>query len=163
MRSEIFIICGVSGVGKSTVGALLAERLGLGFHDADDFHSSKNKAKMQNGMALSDADRAPWLDAMRTQMAAWSAQGGAVLACSALKESYRQTLLDGHDVPVRWVVLNGEEELLRKRLAGREGHFISPEILASQLAIWEPPHYGIHYDVRRQPPDIVADIAAKCE
>ena len=137
MRSEIFIICGVSGVGKSTVGALLAERLGLDFHDADDFHSPKNKAKMQNGMALSDADRAPWLDAMRTQMAAWSAQGGAVLACSALKESYRQILLDGHDGPVRWVVLNGEEELLRKRIelyeAARARH---PERWSGNIRNW---------------------------
>ena len=157
----IYIFCGVSGVGKSTVGALLAERLGVAFYDADDFHSPENKAKMQNGIALSDADREPWLDAMRTQMAVWSAQGGAVLACSALKESYRQTLLSGHAGPVKWIVLSGEEDVLRKRLAERKGHFVGPEMLTSQLAIWEPPHYGAHYDVMLQPTDIVADIAAK--
>jgi carbohydrate kinase (thermoresistant glucokinase family) len=159
----IFIICGVSGVGKSTVGALLAERLGLNFYDADDFHSPENKAKMQNGMALNDADRAPWLEAIGTQMAVWSVQGGAVLACSALKESYRQTLLDGHDGPVNWVVLSGEEDLLRARLVEREGHFVGPEMLASQLAIWEPPHYGTHFDVIRRPTDIAADIAVSLE
>ncbi len=128
------IIMGVSGCGKTTVGQLLATRLELPFFDADDFHSPQNKQKMASGIALTDADRADWLEALATLLETRASP--CVLACSALKEKYRQTLARG--AALRFVYLKGSRELIAARLAARE-HFFSPSLLESQFAALEEP------------------------
>src|SRR5580698_3633542 len=132
----IAIVMGVTGSGKTSVGRLLAQQLGWEFADADDFHPSANVEKISHGIPLTDEDRAPWLDRLRIQIANWIANGqNAVLACSALKRTYRKELSVGPEV--RFVYLKGSPELIRKRLQLRRGHFADEKILASQFAIWK--------------------------
>jgi gluconokinase len=148
---------GVTGAGKTTVGGLLARELGWKFADADSFHSAVNKEKMARGIALDDADRAPWLAAMRTAILEWSAQGqNVVLACSALKRSYRETLAIGPEV--KFVYLKGSYEVIYQRLLSRHGHFATETILRSQFETLEEPSDAIVVDVAKAPEDIVAEI-----
>ena len=136
---KVVIVMGVAGCGKSTVGALLASRNGGTFHDADDFHPVANVAKMASGIPLDDADRAPWLARMRGKIIDATPAGSfAVLACSALKKSYRQQL-GGRGDGVAFVYLRGTPDLLAKRLAARRNHFMKPGMLESQLATLEEP------------------------
>jgi gluconokinase len=132
---------GVSGSGKTTFGQLLATRLGLCFFDADDYHPRTNKEKMTSGIALSDADRQPWLETLSVLL---ESNAPCVLACSALKESYRVHL--ARNSSVIFVYLKGSFELLTARLAARE-HFFNPVLLASQFAILEEPSGAIVLDV----------------
>ena len=133
------IIAGVSGSGKTTVGALLADRLGWPFADADDFHPAANVAKMRAGNPLTDADRQPWLRAIAAWMDEHIARGeSAVVGCSALRRSYRDQLLGGRP-EARMVFLATDREVLTRRLAARVGHFFPEQLLASQLAALEPP------------------------
>jgi len=135
----IVIVAGVSGSGKTTVGALLAGRLGWMFADADDFHPAANVAKMRAGIPLTDEDRWPWLRALAAWMDERIAHGGsAVLACSALKRSYRDMLLGGRP-EARMVFLATDSEVLTRRLAARVGHFFPEQLLRSQLEALEPP------------------------
>lgn len=129
---------GVSGAGKSTVAALLADRLGLPFGEGDEFHSPANVAKMASGTPLDDTDRAPWLAALGTWLADRAADGtGAVLSCSALRRSYRDTLRAA--CPQAYFLhLTGSPELLRSRLSARTGHYMKADLLDSQLATLEP-------------------------
>ena len=154
----IIIICGVSGSGKSTIGRQLADVLALDFHDADDFHPPANILKLRKSLALTDEDRMPWLTTLNTEMIAWNAKGGAVLACSALKERYRQKLSSSLNGDVRWVVLHGDEKLLLNRLEARQGHFVGPGLLASQLRDFEVPDYGYHFNIKAKPAGIVSDV-----
>ena len=135
----IILIMGVSGSGKTTVGRALAAALGWSFADADAFHPPANVAKMAAAQPLDDADRAPWLAALRAHLDACLERGEHnVLACSALKESYRAQLIPD-PARVRVVYLHGSPALLASRLAQRRGHFMRPELLDSQLAALEPP------------------------
>lgn len=135
----ILIVGGVSGSGKTTVGALLAGRFGWRFADADDFHSDANVAKMRSGIPLTDADRLPWLRAIAAWMDDRIAAGeSAVLACSALKRSYRELLLSGRPAAVI-ALLDVPREELERRLTSRHGHFFPERLLESQLATLEPP------------------------
>jgi carbohydrate kinase (thermoresistant glucokinase family) len=135
----IVVVAGVSASGKTTVGSLLAERLGWPFTDADALHSAANIAKMQAGHALSDADRGPWLITVGARMDGYAASGqSAVLACSALKRSYRGELLAGRP-EARMVFLHVTRDALVARLHARHGHFFPAALLDSQLAILEPP------------------------
>ena len=128
------VVMGVSGAGKSTVGALLAHRLGLPYADGDDFHSQANKQKLSSGVPLDDRDRAPWL----AEVGAWlAAQGAAVVACSALKRSYRAQLLAAAP-RAQFVYLRGERALLERRVKARTHHFMPVSLLDSQLATLEP-------------------------
>ena len=139
VRLVIVIVAGVSGSGKTTVGALLAGRLGWRFADADDFHPAANVAKMRAGIPLTDTDRWPWLRAIAAWMDERIGQGeDAVLACSALKRSYRDELLDGRPA-ARMVFLAPDGEVLARRLAARHGHFFPEELLSSQFDALEPP------------------------
>ena len=135
----ILIVAGVSGSGKTTVGAMLAGRLGWQFADADDFHPAANIEKMRAGIPLTDADRWPWLRAMEAWMDERIAGGeSAVLACSALKRSYRDMLLGGRP-DVRMVFLDIDPEELIRRLAARHGHFFPEKLLGTQLDDLDPP------------------------
>src|ERR1700730_13914145 len=127
---------GVSGSGKTTVGQLLASPLGWEFADGDDYHPAANVVKMRNGIPLTDADRAPWLETLRALIADWIDAGkNAVLACSALKRAYRESLRVAPEVQV--VYLRGTPQLLRERLRARVGHFMTEQMLESQLAALE--------------------------
>jgi 6-phosphogluconate dehydrogenase/gluconokinase len=154
----IIIVCGVSGTGKSTVGKLLAEELQLPFFDGDDFHSTSNLQKMKKGFALNDEDRLPWLELLAKALASWENNDGAVLACSALKEAYRQILALKCQHDIKWVMLHGSTELLTKRLESRKEHFFNAQLLHSQLDTLELPDYGWLIDVRRTPEMIVNDV-----
>ncbi len=132
---------GVVGAGKTTVGKLLAQKLGWEFADADDFHPAANVAKMRHGISLTDADRAPWLAALHSAIVQWNAGGKqVVLACSALKRSYRAQL---SSEPVKFVYLKGSRELILSRLRARHGHFATESILDTQFADLEEPEDAI--------------------
>lgn len=156
----IVILMGVSGTGKSTVGRALAAATGWQFADADDFHSEANKAKMRSGIPLTDADRAPWLRDLHAQVEKWIDSGAtAILACSALKDSYRTTLTAGTPPDsVRFVFLTGPEELIRKRIEARTGHYMPASLLASQIATLEPPDNAIEISVDQTIPAMVTEI-----
>jgi gluconokinase len=135
----ILIVMGVAGAGKSTVGALVARRMGWTFLDADDLHPAANIEKMRAGVRLTDADRAPWLAAIGDWIAARAAAGDAcVVACSALKRAYRDALRAGRPL-ARLVYLAGSVDQIAVRLASRTGHYWPPGLLASQFADLEPP------------------------
>jgi gluconokinase len=134
----ILIVAGAAGSGKTTVGAMLAGRLGWAFADADDFHPAANIVKMHAGIPLTDADRWPWLRAIGAWMDERIARGeSAVVGCSALRRSYRDVLLDGRP-EVQMVFLAVDREVLIRRLAARVGHFFPEQLLASQLQTLEP-------------------------
>ena len=132
------VVMSVTGAGKTTVGQALARALGWRFVDADDLHSSANVEKMSRNEPLTDADREPWLLAVRGEIVNAQAAGEPlVVACSALKRAYRRTLSDGLDV--QFVFLKASRDALAKRLAERRGHFAGPGLLDSQLATLEEP------------------------
>ena len=130
---------GVSGCGKSTLGAALARALGVAFIEADELHPAANIARMSSGVALSDADRRPWLRAVAGRLAQASKGRGAVAACSALKRAYRDLIRQGAQTGVTFVWLDLDAASLRQRLASRQGHFMPASMLDSQLATLEPP------------------------
>jgi gluconokinase len=154
----IIILMGVSGSGKTTIGERLARVLGWPFYDGDQFHPPANVAKMQQGMPLTDEDRWPWLQALRAHIETCIHQGiSAVLACSALKQAYRECLvLD--EAEVKLVYLQGDYDLISERLAQRQGHFMPPGLLASQFAALEEPEQGVAVDIGHPPETIVALI-----
>jgi gluconokinase len=158
----VIVVMGVSGSGKSTISQLLADRLRWTFLEGDSFHSPANVAKMHAGVPLTDADRAPWLAALRDRIDEAVARGeNAVLSCSALKHAY-QEYLEKHDPEhVRYVYLHGSEELLRQRLAARKGHFMPPGLLHSQFETLEPPTHALWVDVSGTPEAIVDEICRK--
>jgi gluconokinase len=153
----VIVVMGVAASGKTTVGRLLAEELGWTFYDADDFHSRENVEKMSRGLALDDEDRRPWLERLRELMRECLSLGrDAVLACSALKESYRECLLiDGR---VRVAYLEADRELIRGRLTERSDHFMKADMLDSQFAALEEPEPSTHYDASRPPAELVREI-----
>ena len=134
--SHLVLVMGVSGAGKSTIGTLLAARLGVPFADADDFHPPANVAKMSAGQPLTDADRWPWLDAIGAWMDGQAA--GGIVTCSALKRSYRDRLRAGRP-RVRLLHLAGDASLIGARQAARPDHFMPPSLMASQFATLEAP------------------------
>ncbi len=156
-RGYVLIIAGVSGAGKTTVGKALAERLNWRFIEADDFHPDANVAKMQRGEPLNDADRLPWLLRLRDEIKTCLSKGEkAILACSALKESYRARLrLDPERV--HFVFLTGNYETLRKRITQRHNHFMGPGLLVSQLDTLELPNDELVVDIG-QPVASIMDL-----
>ena len=158
------IVMGVSGSGKSTVGEALAKRLGWRFEDGDRFHPASNVAKMHAGIALTDDDRWPWLKAIADEVDRGCEAGSpAVIACSALKRSYRDILVHGRD-DIRIVFLDGTEELIATRLAARKDHFMPPGLLASQFKTLEPPtpdERPITVAIDRSVDTIVEDIVSQ--
>lgn len=153
----IVIIMGVVGAGKTTVGKLLSSQLGYEFRDADDFHPNSNVEKIRHGIALTDEDREPWLEALREAIVGWIASGNnVVLACSALKRAYRTRLCAGPQV--HFVYLKGSAALIAQRLLARRGHFAGESILASQLADLEEPERAITVEISDTPERMVAEI-----
>ncbi|MBT8261490.1 MAG: NADP-dependent phosphogluconate dehydrogenase [Bacteroidia bacterium] len=152
----VYVIMGVSGSGKTTVGKLLADKLRLPFFDADNFHPKSNVKKMSSGIPLTDEDRQPWLKTLSEKVTKWMREKGAVLACSALKESYRQILSSGNDI--RWVVLNGSYDTILNRMQDRQGHYMGADMLKSQFEALELPDYGLLLDVDKSPILLVSEI-----
>ena len=156
----VVVLMGVAGSGKSTVGRLLAERTGATFYDADDFHPLANVEKMRDGVPLTDEDRLPWLDALRGLTRACLERGErAVLACSALKEEYRERLQV--DERVRVVYLKGDYSLIEERLKNRRGHFMKPGMLDSQFDTLEEPRHALQVEVAAPPDEIVETIKGR--
>ena len=156
----IVIVMGVAGSGKTTIGRLLAESAGCQFLDADTLHPPANIAKMSAGTPLTDDDREPWLSALREQIvAAVNRQHNLVIACSALKETYRAFLARG--VPVVWAYLKGRPDVFRDRLRHRTGHFMTAQLLSSQFDALEEPADAIIVDASQPPAAIVDEILAR--
>ncbi len=154
----IILVMGVSGSGKTTIGQLLAKSLHWEFKDADSFHSSENIEKMRHGISLNDLDRMPWLLAMQQAIKDWLEENkNVVLACSALKDSYRQYLLIDAKY-VKLVYLKGSFELIQKRLQERHNHFMSEKLLKSQFDTLEEPYNAILVDVSESQEKIVQNI-----
>jgi len=151
---------GPAGSGKTTVGKLLAAQLSWEFADGDDFHPPANIDKMSRGIPLTDEDRLPWLKSIRDATRRWEAQGkSAVVACSALKHSYRQLLGIGPDSKsVKLVYLKGSYDLLLERLQSRQGHYMKEQMLTSQLADLEEPADALTMDIAKSPKAIVSEI-----
>lgn len=155
------VVMGVSGCGKSTVGGALAGRLGWRFADGDDFHPPANVEKMRAGIPLDDADRAPWLARLNAMMRDSTSAGcSVVLACSALRQRYRDALAEG--LPgLRFVHLAGSAELIGARLAARQHRYMPAALLASQFATLEPPSDALTLDVGQPVDALVAEIATR--
>ena len=154
----VYIITGVSGVGKTTIGLIMAKELNLPFYDADDFHPSSNTHKMKNGIPLNDEDRQPWLAILADRIKVWNKEGGAVLACSALKEKYRQTLQVIDQSEIRFIFLHADASLIFERLQKRKGHYMDSGLLDSQFEALEQPNYGIHVQVNKSPDLVLKEI-----
>jgi gluconokinase len=161
--NQRWVVMGVSGSGKTHIGRLLSERLSLPFVEGDDEHSTASREKMAAGIPLQDADRWPWLLRLQAHLRRARGNGsGLVLSCSALKRSYRDVLRAG-DPDVRFVHLHGSPQLLAQRLQQRQGHFMPPALLASQLAALEPleeDEGGVTLDIAGLPEVIVEDLLA---
>ncbi|MGO8717604.1 MAG: gluconokinase [Acidobacteriaceae bacterium] len=145
----VVVLMGVTGTGKTTVGEAMAERTGWLFADADDFHSAASRAKMHAGIPLTDEDREPWLRSLHDQIETWAHKGvNGILACSALKESYRTKVTEGV-LPgsVRFVFLTGPASVIRERMEVRHGHYMPESLLPSQLATLKPPHDAIEIPI----------------
>jgi len=156
----VIVVMGVAASGKTTAGRLLAEDLGWAFYDADDFHPASNVEKMSRGFPLDDEDRRPWLEALNELIRECLSLGrDAVLACSALKESYRERLLiDGR---VKLAYLKASRSVIRERLTERSGHFMKAGMLDSQFAALEEPEPSTHYDATLPPAELVREIRSR--
>ncbi|MFW9259464.1 gluconokinase [Nostoc sp. CALU 546] len=167
----IIIVMGVSGSGKTTIGKLLADSLEWEFSDADNFHSPENIEKMRCGIPLSEADRMPWLQDLQTAIKQWLQENkSVVLACSALKDSYRQFLLLDSDRSanakgerIKLVYLKGSYELIQARLQERSNHYMNEKLLGSQFNTLEEPLDTISMDVAQPPQIIVQNIRTALE
>jgi gluconokinase len=156
----IVLVMGPAGAGKTTVGEMLAAQLAWDFFDADNFHPAANIEKMAHGIPLGDEDRIPWLDSIQEALLVWDSNGrNAVLACSALKRSYRERLQINSTV--KFVYLKGSYELLRGRLHSRKGHYAGEQILAGQFADLEEPTDAVTIDAALPVGQIVAVIRSQ--
>jgi len=164
MNRNLYVVMGITGSGKSTVGAALARTLGVDFVEGDDYHPLENRRRMASGIPLTDDDRAGWLQAVATRIReAKDAGTGLVLTCSALKRSYRDVLRAAAP-ELRFVFLKGSRGLIAERLAGRRGHFMPASLLDSQLATLEEPSFDEHAwscDISESPQKIVDAIVAR--
>jgi gluconokinase len=153
----IIVLMGVAGSGKTTIGGKLALAMGCPFYDGDDYHSPGNREKMARGIPLTDGDRSSWLRTLHGEMKIWERENPlTLLACSALKQKYRDLLSDR--TVVRWIYLKGDAGILRQRLGERQGHFAGPDLLESQFQILEEPTDAIVVDVGQEPGRIVKQL-----
>ena len=161
MKNKIYIVFGVSGSGKTSVGKELANRLHLPFYDADDYHPEHNVKKMKKGDPLTDQDRLPWLETLAEEIQTWHRNQGAVLACSALKKSYRKLLESVDNKYIEWIHLDGSYELIAKRLESRKDHFFDPTLLQSQFDALELSENILKIDIKPSPTKIAQNIISK--
>ncbi len=160
---KVIVLMGVCGVGKTTVGRLLAVEIGGAFEEGDAFHPPENVAKMASGRPLDDSDRAPWLAAMARGIGEWlGRERPTVLACSALKAAYRDVLAAGRP-GIAFVHLTGEPDLIARRMAARTDHYMPPTLLPSQLATLEAPADAVTVTIDRPPRVLVADIRRRLD
>jgi len=153
----ILILMGTTGAGKTTVGEILSRELGWEFADADNFHSPENVAQMSKGIGLTDEDRKPWLAALRQKIEQWIAAGNSgILACSALKKTYRDELTVGPEV--KWIYLKGTFDEISRRVAARQGHYAKQDLVVSQFAALEEPGDAMIVDVSRSPEEIASEV-----
>jgi len=158
MKGNLFVVMGVSGCGKSTVAHLLAVRTGGLFLDADDFHSAEAKELMAAGIALSDGDRWPWLTRLNSLLRNYAgAEEPVFMACSALRQDYRDKLAEGLE-SLQFIYLKGTKEVIRKRLANRKNHFMNPGLLDSQFATLEEPLDAITLSIT-DPMEVIINTA----
>lgn len=157
----VIIVMGVSGCGKSTVGEMLADQLNLPFHDADHFHPDTNVSKMKSGIPLNDEDREPWLENLNKNVKMWNLKAGAVLACSALRKSYRDMLQKGLGPDeILFIFLEGAKPLISQRLKKRTGHYMPAALLDSQFATLEEPENALTISIELNPREIVGQIVS---
>jgi len=160
MKTDFIVVMGISGSGKTSIGRKLAIELSWQFFDADNFHPPENVEKMARGIPLDDLDRLGWLTSLNNLiMDCQKINIKGVLACSALKEVYRQTLTTGCK-RVRFVYLKGDYDLILSRMSRRQGHYMKPEMLQSQFATLEEPENTLVVDISKNIKDIVAEITA---
>jgi gluconokinase len=153
-----FLVMGVAGSGKTAFGKTLAETLGWDFFDADDYHPPENIAKMAAGIPLNDSDREPWLAMLSSVLdSTLTARRHPILACSALKVSYRKRLLEGKD-GIAVIYLKGSYDLIWSRISARTGHYMRPEMLRSQFEILEEPQNALVLDISQPLGEMVADV-----
>jgi len=159
----IVVFMGVSGVGKTTIGKLLAARTGWNFEDADDYHSEENRRKMADGIPLTDADRKPWLNAVHGRMRQYQHQSEhAIFACSALKQQYRELLSAGFlNNELRFVYLHAPSALIKERMHARHHPYMNPDLLDSQLATLEPPSDAWSVSVDGSPKEAIEQILSR--
>ncbi|MCD6297809.1 MAG: gluconokinase, partial [Deltaproteobacteria bacterium] len=153
----IIVVMGVCSCGKTTVAKLLASKLGVGFYDGDDFHPGSNVEKMRSGAALNDGDRFGWLKQLAGQCRQWEQAGGAVLACSALKESYRRILRQS-GCEMRFVYLKGSRQQIIERMRQRKGHFMPVNLVDSQFADLQEPADAIVADISNSAEEIAEKV-----
>lgn len=151
----LIVVTGVSGTGKTTIGSGIADRLDLPFFDADNFHPKENIEKMSQGLPLDDGDRLPWLRALAELLVRSEPTGGAVLACSALKESYRELLKVQENM--HWIHLKGDRDLIWRRMLARKNHYMKAGMLDSQFATWEEPSYGLKLNIHHTPEEMLSE------
>jgi gluconokinase len=156
----VFVLMGVSGTGKSTVGCAVAEELSLTFIEADDFHPQHNVQKMTGGTPLTDEDRGPWVETLAAGINARQPRRDALVACSALTKFVRDGLRAGVAEPLHFILLTADPAILRQRLAKRQRHFMHPELLGSQLAALERPADASVVDASRSLDVVRADVAS---
>ncbi len=158
--TKIYFVMGVSGSGKSTIGKKLASALHLSFFDGDDFHPEANVIKMAEGRPLDDQDREPWLRKLN-QLAREYSEEGAVIACSALKQKYRDLLEEGLTPPPAWIYLSGDFETLSRRLGQRKDHFMPASLLHSQFEALEIPSNAVEVPITLSPDQIIEEVIRK--
>ncbi|MEP6794610.1 MAG: gluconokinase [Saprospiraceae bacterium] len=163
MQKRIIFVMGVSGCGKSTIGKMLSQKLNLLFFDGDDYHPAENVLKMHAGIPLDDADRYSWLKQLHGIASECIKQDGGVIACSALKESYRKILTEGIADQVRWIFLEGTFDCIKERLEKRQDHYMSAKLLTSQFDALEIPAYAIRVSIESSPETIVEKIINELE
>ncbi len=156
--NKLIVVMGVSGSGKTTIGRLLSEALGRPFFDADDYHPTENIEKMNSGTPLTDEDRKPWLDRLN-QLCLQHETEGMVLACSALKETYRKHI-EGVSTDISWIYLKGSFDLIMKRIKQREYHYMPHTLLQSQFDILEEPTKAFILEIDQEPQLLVDKIMA---
>src|SRR5256714_4285982 len=164
MNSDLYVVMGVSGSGKSLIGAAFARALRVEFVEGDEYHPAENVRRMKAGIPLTDEDRESWLRALGARIREAKRAGtGLVIACSALRQSYRD-ILRAEAPDLQFVFLKGQQELIAARLAARQGHFIPPSLLESQLATLEDPSPDEDAwvcDIAESPEDLVASLVAR--
>ncbi|MGH8176480.1 MAG: gluconokinase [Steroidobacter sp.] len=156
-----FVLMGVSGAGKTTVGKRAASELGLTFIEGDDFHPRRNVEKMSSGVPLTDEDRAPWIDALAAGVNDRSPRRDVIIACSALSRSVRNRLRNAIGEPLHFVLLTADRAVIQKRLDARPRHYMKPGMLDSQLAALEAPSDAITIDVDRPLPEVCRELVAR--